>query len=136
MKAIIMVLRFIWELPQNILGSFLWLSLRHKITKVEVIHNRFFIHIPNFGMSLGSFIYWSKSDNAVILINENNIEHEYGHSIQSIFFGPLYLLIIGLPSILRVLYGSIYYLIKKTKWQKYYKGYPEKWADELGMKYF
>ncbi len=87
-------------------------------------------------MSLGSFIFWSNSNNAVIFINANNIEHEYGHSIQSLFFGPLYLVIIGLPSILKVIYGSIFFAIRKRKWQNYYKGYPEKWADELGMKYY
>lgn len=112
------------------------MSLRHRIIKYEKKNKRMFFHTPNFGMSLGSFIFWSKSDNAVILINENNIEHEYGHSIQSLIFGPLYLVVVGLPSILRVIYGSIFYAINKKKWLNYYKGYPENWADILGDKYY
>jgi hypothetical protein len=135
MNSIILLLKFIWELPQNILGILVWLFLRRKITKTEVTHKRYFFNTPNFGISLGSFIFWSNSDNAVILINSNNKEHEFGHSIQSLIFGPLYLVIIGVPSIARVIYGSIFYAITKTKWQNYYQGYPENWADKLGMRY-
>lgn len=30
--------------------------------------------------------------------SEKTIKHEYGHQLQSYILGPLYLLIIGLPS--------------------------------------
>jgi hypothetical protein len=135
MTAIALVLRFIWELPQNTLGMIVWLILSRKIAEVEVIHKRYFFNIPNFGISLGSFIFWSRSDSAIIVIS-NNKEHEYGHSIQSLIFGPFYLLVVGLPSIARVFYGMIFYVITKTRWQNYYSGYPENWADQLGMKYY
>lgn len=136
MKLFLYLLRFIWELPQNILGVIVWLFVNRKITKTEFQNKRFFFHTPNFGISLGSFIFWSNSDNAIILINHDNIQHEFGHSIQSFFFGPLYLLVIGLPSISRVIYGSIYFIIYKKQWQNYYKGFPEKWADTLGAKHY
>ena len=136
MKTPILFIRFIWELPQNILGVIVWLFLIRQITKTEFMHRRYFFHIPNFGISLGRFIFWSGSNNAIILINSNNKAHEFGHSIQSMYFGPLYLVFIGLPSIARVIYGSIYFKIHKRKWQNYYEGYPENWADKLGLKYF
>lgn len=136
MKTIALVFQFIWELPQNTLGIIVWLILRRKIAEVEIIQKRFFFNIPNFGISLGSFIFWSRSDSAMIVINNDNKEHEYGHSIQSLILGPLYLLVVGLPSIARVLYGMIFYAITKTRWQNYYAGYPENWADQLGMKYY
>ena len=89
-----------------------------------------FFNIPNFDISLGSFIFWSRSDSAIIVICNNNRAHEYGHSIQSLIFGPFYLLVVGLPSIGRVFYGIIFYAITKTRWQNYYSGYPENWATK------
>jgi hypothetical protein len=136
MKTLTLTIKFIWELPQNILGIIVWLLLKNKVSIFEKNHNRFFFHVPNFGVSLGSFIFWSNSDSAIIEIKQNNKEHEYGHSIQSMIFGPLYLILVGVPSILRVLYGSIFYLIHKEKWKNYYSSYPENWADNLGEKYF
>jgi len=65
-----------------------------------------------------------------------NLKHEFGHSIQSKYFGPVYLLVIGIPSALRVIYSKIYYSFRKREWTKYYRGYPEKWADSLGVKYY
>lgn len=59
------------------------------------------------------------------------IKHEYGHTIQSKLLGPLYLFIIGIPSIV---WASIYgtKLVPETK-NGYYKFYTEKWADKLGQ---
>jgi hypothetical protein len=129
-------MRFIWELPQNIIGIIVLLFLRHKITKVEIIHKRLFFRTHDCGISLGSFVFWSNSNNTIVPMAPNNKEHEYGHTIQSLFFGPLYLIFVGIPSILRVVYSSIYYRLHKRKWQNYYKGYPENWADKLGMKHY
>ena len=61
--------------------------------------------------------------------NELSIKHEYGHSIQSSYFGWFYLLIIGLPSIIRV----IVWRIRRLKSLDYYMGYPENWANKLGF---
>ncbi len=130
------VLKFIWELPQNLLGCLVWLCVRRNITEITVERGRLFFHVPNFGISLGSFVFWSSSDNAVIKINPDNKAHEFGHTVQSLVFGPLYLVAIGLPSISRVIYGAIHYAVKGEKWQGYYQGYPERWADELGRKYY
>ena len=136
MTLVFLVARFFWELPQNLLGCLVWLFVRRNITEVTVEHRRLFLHVPNFGISLGSFVFWSNSDNAFIKINPDNKAHEFGHTLQSLRFGPLYLIAVGLPSISRVIYGAIYYAIKREKWQGYYQGYPERWADELGRKHF
>ena len=74
------------------------------------------------------------------LVSDNNsglprvMKHEFGHSVQSFYFGPLYLLIIGIPSISR--YSKIFLKVKKQAWQNYYKGYPENWANTLGEKHY
>ena len=60
--------------------------------------------------------------------------HEYGHTIQSLFFGPLYLIFIGLPSIA---WSFFPVFVKKREVEKisYFSGYPERWANYLGEKY-
>jgi hypothetical protein len=52
---------------------------------------------------------------------EAAIAHEYGHSVQSVYFGCLYLIVIGLPSALNPFDGI-----------RYYESYPEKWASDIG----
>ena len=75
------------------------------------------------GISLGSVIilgsryYDDGSD-----IDER---HEWGHIRQSQYLGPLYLLVIGLPSIL---WAALY----RGDAKGYYTGfYTERWADRL-----
>lgn len=59
--------------------------------------------------------------------------HEYGHTIQSLILGPLYLVFIGIPS---MLWGFLPNLNRKR--QKghisYFAFYTERWANSLGEK--
>lgn len=122
MTIIIILIRFFWELPQNIFGL-LWLLLNiiiKNINKIEILNRVIFIKLKNGGVSLGLFVFW-RTDNYIK-------NHEYGHSIQSLFFGWLYLLIIGIPS----LYNNLISRINKKILDSYYDRYPEKWADRLG----
>lgn len=59
--------------------------------------------------------------------------HEYGHTVQSLFLGPLYLLVIGLPSIL---WASLPVCSRRRREKKisYYRFYPERWANYCGEK--
>jgi hypothetical protein len=59
-------------------------------------------------------------------------QHEYGHSVQSRILGPLYLPVVGLPSVVRNLYGRLYRRRTGHPWLRYYDGFPERWADRLG----
>lgn len=54
-------------------------------------------------------------------------KHEYGHSKQSLYLGPLYLIVVGLPSIT---WAELYKNFKREI--SYYDVYPENWADKLG----
>ena len=74
------------------------------------------------GICLGDYIVLKRKD------NEDGIKHEYGHSIQSRILGPLYLLLIGLPSLLGNIYCSHFH--KDSQW--YYRQPWEHWADVLG----
>ena len=53
-------------------------------------------------------------------------DHEHGHARQSLYLGPFYLFVIGIPSLL---WACLY---RKHKRGSYYAFYTEKWADKLG----
>ena len=69
------------------------------------------------GLSLGEYIFLNNNRVA-------SIKHEYGHSIQSKYLGPLYLLVIGIPSLIWAIFGK--------RGDAYYAFYTERWADKLG----
>ncbi len=55
--------------------------------------------------------------------------HEYGHTIQSLILGPLYLILIGIPS---TLWGFLGGRKRKEKQIPYGAFVTEKWANSLG----
>ena len=59
--------------------------------------------------------------------------HEYGHSLQSLILGPLYLIVMGIPS---TLWGFMPHCSKKRKEQNisYFAFFTERWANYLGEK--
>lgn len=59
--------------------------------------------------------------------------HEYGHTIQSLLLGPLYLIIIGIPS---TLWGFLPSCTRKRKEKQlsYFSFFTEKWANSWGEK--
>jgi hypothetical protein len=59
---------------------------------------------------------------------DETIDHEYGHYLQGMMFGWLYLIVIGIPSLMNNLIARV----NKPFSNDYYNKYPEKWADKLG----
>ncbi len=119
---------FIWGLPQNIIGVLMYLYfVRFKSAQVIKYKDAYIVRV-NKGrgaMSLGQFIFlFSRYEN-----EKRVIKHEYGHTRQSHILGPLYLLIIGLPSITWALGFRNY---REKTGVSYYNFYTEKWADKLG----
>ena len=118
-----------WELPQLVLGYLFYLFLRKRITAVKKFNgfNAYFVKGFPGGISLSIFIFLNEAD----LKDISAIKHEYGHSLQSIYLGWFYLIIVGIPSLMRSLIWNIF----KLENTRYYDGYPEKWADNLGKDY-
>ena len=58
------------------------------------------------------------------------LSHEYGHCLQSVMLGPLYLVVVGLPSF--VWANVIYHRIEGVKYTWFYT---ESWANYLGEKF-
>jgi len=122
-------LLFLWQLPQHLLGLLLlgWYGFQSVIDLKGNNHlvpssSIFFSKDMKGGISLGQCIILSdrfKNDH-------NTWYHERGHSIQSMYLGPLYLLIIGIPSLTWAI------LSRFGRVQDYYSFFTESWADRLG----
>lgn len=75
--------------------------------------------------------HWKKDSFKKLLV------HEYGHTVQSLILGPLYLPLIGIPSFTRAaVRTALSPLISKRgkELKSYYSFYTEKWANILGEK--
>lgn len=124
----------LWELPQDALGLVVLgaAQVLGDVVAVDRDKGRLFVESRSLGISLGYFVFWSRGHNRYFRPDSLMKRHEYGHSFQSRWLGPLYLPLVGVPSVSRVLYGMAYREVKGTRWQSYYAGYPESWADRLG----
>ena len=115
-------LLYIWCLPQNIVGLLFLLFIRgeekHSLDGITFYEAESF----NGGISLGKYIIVYKK-------RESTIRHEYGHCIQSRMLGPLYLLIVGIPSLI---WASMYGVVISHKKYDYSDFWCERWADKLG----
>lgn len=127
------VIQFTWALPQNILAVILLLLLMLKNPKRRIFyyHGAVVTHWKfRSSMGLGMFIFFGhhrtpgKYSSQVLV-------HEYGHTIQSVLLGPLFLPVIGLPSLL---WAFIPYCgqLRKDKEISYYDFYCEAWANYEG----
>lgn len=113
-----------WEIIQSLAGLCLLPFLKRKI--IKKYKDRYIVWYDDngflSGVSLGFWICLPKNASSV------TVAHEYGHCVQSKRWGPLYLFVIGLPSLLNNLRSRYDDKIKT----EYYNLYPEKQADALG----
>lgn len=122
-------LKWIWQLPQNLIALIVLALNKGGERRCMGGIDYYLVKkgIFNCGVSLGNYILVPTSD-------EITIKHEHGHQIQSLYLGPFYLILIGIPSILRNVWDRIFHKNwdsnRRTKW--YYSYYPENWADKLG----
>lgn len=127
MKSLIYrLLQLTWGLPQSIGGLILFIKYRkqpHLVYKGSIVTN----WPKKGGVSLGMFIFVDDRKQG----KEYILKHEYGHTIQSLILGPLYLLIVGVPSFI---WAKSSHFIKKRKEKHiaYNNFVVEKLADKLG----
>ena len=108
------MLLYIWELPQNIIG-FLLSRGKEKASSGKASYYRW---KGSGNISLGRYI---------IVSSENAVSHELGHRRQSMMLGPLYLPVIGLPSLV----WCILHTHTVLRNRDYYSFYTEAWAERL-----
>ncbi len=134
-KLIYTITQWTWGLPQTLTGAAVRLIYRN-----DPHYNYRGAHVTEWdrkdGVSLGKFIFVPKTkglpdksgptDRDVFLL-----DHEYGHTIQSLILGPTYLLLVGLPS---VLWNRLPYFREKRRrtGRSYYSVIFERTASRLG----
>lgn len=112
-----------WGLPQTLAGFAAFLIYRkqpHREYRSAIVTrwNR------RGSVALGMYIFLSRDAAQDVLV------HEYGHTIQSLILGPLFLILVGLPSLL---WAELPMLQKRrrAKRRSYYAFYTERWANSL-----
>ena len=125
MNLLIAVLLQVWQLPQNLVGIVFGWFLRGKERHPGIQGLPQGIRLisganMHGGISLGNFVYFRKP------AYDRLLRHEVGHCRQSRILGPLYLPVIGLPSLLWALWWH------PGRPVPYSWFYTERWADRLG----
>lgn len=135
-----------WGLPQTLAGAGLYLRHR-KDPHFNYNGARVTAWDRDAGISLGKFIFvpeqgrkpgeGSASDGGKAeppAVSKFLLDHEYGHSIQSLILGPAYLLLVGAPSIV---WNRLPYFDRKRKktGRSYYSAVFERTANRLGERH-
>ncbi len=126
------LVQWTWGILQTLIGAVIFLIYR-KNPHFEY-HGAIATvwHGQRGSVSLGMFVFLeSYHEKAETPQEQKLLRHEYGHTIQSLLLGPLYLLIIGLPSLIWAGCFSKYRSRRKVSYDRFY---PENWANKLGTK--
>lgn len=125
MYALINLFGYLWQLPQNILGAIISALFASKIDDGVYEWKGY----RAWGsVSLGNYIILSSGR------LPETYRHEVGHQVQSLILGPLYLFVIGIPSICWAALWTNQNITEslRAKGISYYDFYTESWADRLG----
>lgn len=125
-RVLFYVFQFTWGLPVNLAGLLLFLCC--KGAPHEVFHNSVVTCLPGNlgGLSLGVFIFLSLQNTDE---RRRLCVHEYGHTIQCLFLGPLYWFVVFIPSAVWYHFFSGY---RKRKHISYDTLYCERCATAWG----
>lgn len=127
---------FLWQFPQNIVGLILILIMGYNRVLTAPNGNKvYFSKKMSGGISLGRYsvindYYIRKCKSDTEILDLDVTKHEaLGHGTQSRYLGPLYLFVIGIPSIV----WAAIYPCKRFPYTKngYYRFWTERWADKL-----
>ena len=120
-EAIINSLKWIWQFPQNMLAVCLEdILCNAAIRGIKEKGNQIiWCNVFPSAMSLGDYLFMP------IGATKESIEHECGHSRQSDILGPVYLIVIGIPSIIHNIVHAVGSKLG-LNWD-YYKFYTEHW---------
>ncbi len=139
-RIIYIIIQCAWGAPQSLCGLILLLLLgkqKRGVYRCAVLTQYSPSTLPRFfrnlaSVSLGMFIFVNRGENPRPEAVSAVASHEYGHTIQSLLLGPLYLPLVGLPSFLWCRRYSKHRAAYASRGISYYSRYPEKQATKLG----
>lgn len=138
-KVLYFICQWTWGIAQSLVGLIVFLmNIR---SKHYFYHGAVITEWKNkSSVSLGMFVFVTddpyfypklKREYTKAELSKRLLVHEYGHTIQSLIFGPLYLIVMGIPS---SLWGFLPSACRKRKNERvsYFSFFTEKWANRLG----
>ena len=123
-KVLVRALQLTWGLPQALTGGMVFLVCGFRRRRYA-FRSAIVTEWPlDRGLSLAPFIFVPERCPRRLLV------HEYGHVVQSLMLGPLYLPIIVLPSLT---WAGMPALRRRRvrRCVSYYSFYTERWANHL-----
>lgn len=119
------ILKYFWQLPQLIAAFIYYWYLKRKDEILDTCTYQgtiVFSKRKSCGsVTLGPYIFLSPK------ATDTTVRHEWGHTRQSLILGPLYLIVIGIPSII---WAATHRTIAPNT--PYFNFFTEKWANRLG----
>ena len=119
-KIIKAIATWIWCFPQMFVGLVLRI-----VTRAKKKEGYYEYGIKSGSISLGTYIFLCPSHWG----DKETLKHEQGHTKQSYMLGWLYLIVIGLPSLI---WCSCFNGYRAKHNKSYYDFYTERSADKLG----
>ncbi len=151
-KLLFWIVQWTWGLPQNVAGL-VWLLVNHGRPH-RWFHGALVTSTSGWegGVSLGMFVFiydnmlapgWIDSTDTpeerarrphAFKRTDTLVRHEFGHCIQSLILGPLYLLTVGISSFI---WARAPYFQKRRRRAgiDYYSLWCERWANNLGDRF-
>lgn len=120
-----------WCAPQTLLGFIIYCFnwLRRTVVRVQRHRGHALVVVRKWtwlaGISLGRFVFVREDRCTAKTVN-----HEFAHVTQSYWFGPFYLLVIGVPSILLALRVAV----QPSFRSRYLDTWPESWTERIGKR--
>lgn len=97
-RVLYYLLNLTWGLLLNVVGFILMIILI-PWTKIRFWHGTFFVEFKSWdfgaGFTIGMFIFTCE------LPGNSLLDHEFGHTVQNAILGPLTLLLVSIPSMIR-----------------------------------
>lgn len=124
-ELLYMLVQLTWGLPQTVAGAVVCLATPTRERRFRFHGSIVTTWGRKSGLSLGPFVFLPPRASRRLLV------HEYGHTIQSLVLGPLYLPAMALPS---MVWAGLPALKRRRKLRgtSYYSFYTERLADALG----
>jgi hypothetical protein len=129
-KWVYYLLQFTWGLPMNIIGAIVALVLVCFRKRPYWYGWNLCFELPvNFGLDLGIFFI------APINGSTHTKNHEHGHGIQNIYFGPFTIGMVSIPSAARFWVRELMYTFGTKPTKKYDDIWFEGQATKTGDKF-
>ena len=129
-KILFYLLQFTWGLSVNLVGLAVFLCCRKRFGSQRFC-NGIVTYLPGGrgGLSLGIFIFLSIRDPQE---RSRLCVHEYGHTVQCLFLGPLYWIVVMVPSAIWYHFFAGYRRRNRVPYDAFYC---ERWATAWGKRW-